>query len=152
MQHLKLLHKSFTKNIPSVHKKRLDNLMESAKALISSKKLTLTLLGRYLQCKAKVRSNIMKVNRLLANEHLHKEVPFFYKEMNRLLISEHSEPWIHVDWSCLSSKNKLYLLRASLSVKGRSIVVYEEAHTKKDENNHAVHKIFLENLKTLKNI
>jgi hypothetical protein len=40
-------------------------------------------------------------------------------------------------------------LRASISVTGRSIVLYEECHPKKKENNHIVHQQFLKNLKTI---
>jgi len=40
-------------------------------------------------------------------------------------------------------------LRASISVTGRSIVLYEECHPKKKENNPIVHQQFLNNLKTI---
>lgn len=43
----------------------------------------------------------------------------------------------------------LYVLRASLSMSGRSMVIYEESHPKKKENNHATHKEFLNQLKKL---
>jgi hypothetical protein len=65
------------------------------------------------------------------------------------LIPNWMSPWIHVDWSCINATTNLYLLRASLSVKGRSIVVYEECHPKKKENNHAVHQQFLKNLQAI---
>ncbi|KTD76104.1 transposase, partial [Legionella waltersii] len=49
----------------------------------------------------------------------------------------------------INPTTNLYLLRASISVKGRSIVLYEECHPKKKENNHVVHKQFLKNLKAI---
>jgi hypothetical protein len=115
-------------------------------ALIHSKKLTLTMLGRHMRTGNKMRSNIKKADRLVGNKHLYKERYEFYRSMNKLLISEDSKPWVHIDWSCLSSINGLYVLRASLSVHGRAIVVYEETHKKKAENNHKVHKAFLKGL------
>jgi hypothetical protein len=42
-----------------------------------------------------------------------------------------------------------YILRASLSMSGRSIVIYEECHLKNYENNHSTHKKFLDNLKSI---
>ena len=36
-----------------------------------------------------------------------------------------------------------------MSMPGRSIVIYEECYPKKKENNHATHKAFLNQLKTL---
>lgn len=149
MQPSELLHKAFMKKITTIHKTRLNNIMMSVEALIRSKKLTLTALGRHMQSDTKIRSDIRKVDRLLGNKQLHKEVDLFYKQMNSFIVSAKSKPWIHVDWSCLSSRNKLYVLRASLSVKGRSIVVYEETHPKSGENNHRVHKTFLENLQAV---
>ena len=65
------------------------------------------------------------------------------------LIPRWMSPWIHIDWSCINSTTNLYLLRASLSIKGRSIVFYEECHPKKKENNHVTHQQFLKSLKAV---
>lgn len=69
--------------------------------------------------------------------------------MSSRLINRSINPWIHIDWSCINSKTKMYLLRASISVKGRAIVIYEECHHKEKDNNHATHKQFLNNLKEI---
>jgi hypothetical protein len=87
-----------------------------------SNRLYLTALGRRTVSKAKTSSNIEKVNRLLGNVPLHEERPAFYAAMAGQLILEHMSPWIHVDWSCINATTNLYILRASISVKGRSIV------------------------------
>lgn len=147
MQALRLLQKNFMNTIPSLHKSRLGSLMACSQTLVKTKTLTLTSLGRHMENDAKMRSNIKKVDRLLGNENLHEESHLFYEEMNCLLISPKSSPWLHIDWTCISSKNKLYALRASLSVKGRSIVVYEKTYPKCDKNNHDTHKDFLKKLK-----
>jgi hypothetical protein len=149
MQLMKLLHKTFEKELPFVHSIRLKNLMQASMTLINTNKLTLTALGRNLSKKGKARSNIKKMDRLLANTKLHGETPCYYQGMNSYLIREGSRPWIHIDWSCICSITKLYLLRASLSMSGRSIVIYEECHRKTKENNHATHKAFLNHLKSL---
>lgn len=146
MQPIQLLHNVFSKGIDGLHTMRLASLMDNVESLIDGKKLTLTMLGRHMQVGGKMRSNIKKADRLLANPHLYKERYDFYQCMNNLLIAKDSHPWIHIDWSCLSSSNKLYVLRASLSVHGRGIVVYEEVHKKEAENNHKVHQSFLKQL------
>ena len=87
------------------------------------------------------------MDRLLGNSHLHEEYPSFYKVMAANLINEGSCPWLHIDWSCICSVTNLYLLRASLSMPGRSIVLYEECHPKKNENHHPTHRAFLNRLK-----
>ncbi len=149
MHIIKLLHKTFEKELAFVHKSRLKNLMEAAATLIKVNKLSLTALGRHLPGKVKTRSNIKKMDRLLGNPHLLSETVEFYKVMNHFVIKEGTQPWIHIDWSCLCALTNVYLLRATLSMQGRSLVIYEECHPKKKENNHATHKTFLKHLKTL---
>jgi len=147
MQQLSLLHKDFAKELPFIHKTRLNSLMSVCTTAATSNKLFLTGLGRNLSSATKTSSNIEKVNRLLGNKHLYLEYRAFYQLMASRLIPNWMSPWIHVDWSCINATTNLYLLRASISVTGRSIVIYEECHPKKKENNHTVHKQFLTNLK-----
>jgi hypothetical protein len=149
MQQLPLLHKDFAKELPFIHKTRLNCLMSVCNTAATNNKLFLTGLGRSLSSTTKTSSNIEKVNRLLGNKHLHLERWAFYQSMACRLIPGWMSPWIHVDWSCINATTNLYLLRASLSVKGRSIVLYEECHPKKKENNHSVHQQFLKNLKAI---
>jgi Transposase DDE domain len=149
MQQMRLLHKKFAKELPFIHKIRLNSLMSACITASTSNKLFLTGLGRNAVSKTKTSSNIEKVNRLLGNEFLYCERSAFYATMAAQLIPRWMSPWIHVDWSCINSTTNLYLLRASLSVKGRSIVLYEECHPKKKENNHTVHQQFLKNLKAV---
>lgn len=149
MQQLTLLHKQFSKELPFVHKIRLNSLMSACVTASTGNKLFLTGLGRNAVSKIKTSSSIEKMNRLLGNEHLHHERSSFYATMAGQLIPRWMSPWIHIDWSCINSTTNLYLLRASLSVRGRSIVLYEESHPKKKENNHAVHRQFLKNLKAI---
>lgn len=132
-----------------MHKTRLQNLLDACKTAINSNKLYLTGLGRELSNKNKTSSNIQKIDRLLGNVHLQEEQNDFYKVMLSHLIHENCTPWLHVDWTCINSVTNLYVLRASLSMSGRSIVIYEECHPKKNENNHATHKGFLNQLKKL---
>ena len=146
MQPTQLLHSIIKKKIPSMHTSRLTSLLDAVTSLLGNKVLTLTKLGRNMKSTVKTRSNIRKVDRLLANKHLHKERNEIYKLICSHLIQENSTPIIHIDWSCISHKNNLYLLRASLAVKGRSIVIYEETHRKKSDNNHLTHKDFLNKL------
>ncbi|MCH9763365.1 MAG: hypothetical protein K0U24_03930 [Gammaproteobacteria bacterium] len=146
---MKLLHKTIQKELPFIHKSRLSNLMSAYSTAIGTNQLTLTGLGREIQNKNKTNRNIQKVDRLLANPHLQSEKNQFYQFMIGYLIKENSTPWIHIDWSCLNSITNLYVLRSSLSMPGRSIVIYEECHTKKGENNPPAHKAFLNRLKEL---
>lgn len=149
MRPIKLLHNFLRKELPFIHKKRLQGIESCCEALIKGNTLSLTHLGRNITNKVKEGSNIERVNRLLGNQHLHEEIPSFYRVVNRLLIEDESTPWIHVDWSCISSTTQLYVLRATLSMRGRSFTVYQEVYPKKKENNHETHVQFLNTLKNL---
>lgn len=144
-----LLHKTFEEQLPEVHKIRLNSLMVCCEAATTINTLHLTGLGRAISNKNKECSNIQKVERLLGNGHLQTEKNLFYKLMLSHFIKDDMNPWIHIDWTCINSTTNLYALRASTSMKGRSIVVYEECHPKKNENNHSIHKAFLNQLKLL---
>src|SRR5690349_15213002 len=108
MQQLALLHKKFAKELPSIHKTRLNCLMSSCITALTTNKLFLTGLGRNAVSKAKTSSNIEKVNRLLGNEHLYRERPAFYTMMAVQLIPRWMAPWIHIDWSCINPTTNLY--------------------------------------------
>ena len=149
MQLMPLLHKLFKKGLPHFHKSRLSNVLLACEAALKSNKLCVTGLGRGLANRNKVSSNIQKMDRLVGNEHLQAERNVYYKVMMDQLIPAGSQPWIHVDWSCINSTTNLYVLRAILSLSGRSIVIYEACYPKKQENNAKIHKRFLEELKKL---
>lgn len=149
MHAVRKLHKIFQDALPFVHKIRLNCLMQAVETLILFNKLTLTALGRHIKTSATVRDNIKKIDRLLKNRHLHREYVYFYKAITELTLKNNFNPRIIVDWSCISSANKLNLLRASVAMTGRSIVLYEEVHPKKFENNHKVHKKFLATLQSI---
>lgn len=149
MQLMTLLHKMIEKELPFVHKTRLESLMSACATAIRTNKLYLTGLGRDMSNKNKTSSNIQKIDRLLGNKHFQNERDAFYSMISSHLVGENSTPWIHIDWSCINSVTNLYVLRASLSMSGRAIVVYEECYTKKEENNHSTHKAFLNKLKTI---
>lgn len=144
-----LLHKTFKDKLPQVHQMRLKSLLIACEASLNGNTLCLTNLGRSICNTNNESSNIQKVDRLLSNGHLQRERDSFYQIMVSNLIEEGTQPLILIDWTCINPVTNLYALRASLSMPGRSIVVYEKCYPKKKENNHATHKEFLDRLKTL---
>jgi Transposase DDE domain len=149
MQLMALLHTLIKNELALVHKSRLANLITACDIATKSHRLFLTGLGRELHNQNKVSSNIQKIDRLLGNTHLQEERDLFYKAMIGQVVTADKRPWVHVDWSCINATTNLYLLRASLSLSGRSLVLYEKCYPKKKENNHTVHKAFLNQLKKL---
>jgi len=136
----------------SIHKTRLKGLIPVVTALIKSKKLQLTQLGRSLGGKSKERSGLRLIDNLLANRFYQQESIIFYRSICARVVESHAPVNIIVDWSSLPNSHlktkggEHCVLRATLAATGRGITLYEEVHPKKGENNHKVHKRFLENL------
>jgi hypothetical protein len=144
-----LLHKMLLNTLPTIHKKRIKALTTAVQALLIGKKLTLTLLGRNIQGPAKERNQVRKMDRLLGNPKLHEELPEFYAAKARLLLSNLREAILIVDWSSTDKRKDWHILRASVAVKGRSEVIYQEVHADCCLNTHQIHKNFLHHLKKI---
>lgn len=139
----------------TIHKTRIKSLTPVIAAIILSKKLRLTQLGRSLNTPGKERSAIRRVDRLLANTFYQQHSIEFYKAMTSQVIANLGRPIILVDWTGIPNSRQTAksgehsALRASLIAEGRSITLYEEVHSKKKENNAQVHQAFLETLKSM---
>jgi Transposase DDE domain len=139
----------------SIHKTRVDTLLVVVRAIIFSKQLNLTALGRSLDTPGKERSNIRRMDRLLSNRFYQNNSIDLYKEIIRFAVGNQGRSVIVVDWSGVPNSKRTAedgehcLLRASMIACGRSITLYEEVHPKKKEGNHKVHTSFLATLKSL---
>lgn len=139
----------------AIHKSRTTSLIPIITALITSKQLQLTKLGRSLDTAGKERAGIRRIDRMLGNKYYQQNSIDFYECIIRNVIVSNSRPKIIVDWTGLpNSKRATKLgeqcaLRASLVAEGRSITLYEEVHPKKNEGNPLVHKNFLKKFKSI---
>ena len=149
MHALQLLHKTIISACPSIHLKRLNALLTITQSLFVGQRLSLTGLGRSLNSKAYVKHCIKRVDRLLGNEHLHKERFAIYAGITQPLFKTVRQPIIVVDWSELTEDQAFHLLRASVPVGGRTVTIYEEVHPRSRITNRKVHQRFLESLKRL---
>ena len=131
MQVTKILHQLLD---ATIHKTRIKSLLPIIQAIIVSKQLRLTQLGRSLDTSGKERSGIRRVDRLLANRYYQEKAIDIYKATTQTVLGNQGRPIILVDWTGLpnsqnTTENGEYCaLRASLISEGRSITLYEEAH------------------------
>lgn len=139
----------------SIHNTRLKGLSQVITALIKSKKLQLSHLGRSLKGKSKERSGIRLIDKLLSNPFYQKESIVFYHSICTRVLGTNLCPDIIVDWSSIPNSHlktkggEHCVLRATLAATGRGITLYEEVHPKKKENNAKVHKEFLNKLHSI---
>ena len=148
MRAFELLHKIFKESSPKLHAKRIAALMCAARSLLTGKRLTLTGLGRSMNGKCTPKNAIRKVDRLLGNEKLHKERACYYRALANTLLSGVKQPLISIDWTG-TPRFKFYCIRASVNVKGRSFVLFEEVHPRKYEKNTRINNLFLDKLKDI---
>lgn len=141
----KFLHKLLA-NV--THKKRIISLILLVEAVLVSKQLSVTRLGRALNLRIKERSGIRRADRLIGNKKLHREKKKIYEMIINLLINKKIRPIIIVDWSSIPS-GKYNNLRAALVTKGRTLTIYEEVHPVKTLGNRRVQNNFLKTLKEL---
>lgn len=99
MRELNILHDSLYQFCPELHLKRLNSLMLACRALLDSKTLTLTELGRNLPCQARTKHNIKRMDRLLGNHHLHQERLAVYRWHASFICAGNPMPVVLVDWS-----------------------------------------------------
>ncbi|MFU9139263.1 IS4/IS5 family transposase, partial [Erwinia tasmaniensis] len=102
------------------HKYRQNALLDATIALINGASLTLTSIGRHLPGTAQVKNKIKRVDRLIGNQSLHRDIPALFKNIIAMLTSKLSLCVIAVDWSGYPSQ-EYHILRASLLCDGRSI-------------------------------
>lgn len=144
-----LLHGILSKALPHIHIKRIKALVNAVNSLLHGKKLSLTQLGRTMRGSAKERHCIRKMDRLLGNEKLHAEMDDYYKTLSDYYLSALRRPILNVDWACVNKKKGLYILRASLALKGRGLVIYQKTYPVTLENSPTAHLDFLNGLKSI---
>lgn len=131
-----------------MHKKRLETLIMLVNTVFSTKRLSVSELGRGIDLPIQERSSIRRVDRFLSNEKLYQEKRTIHEILIKNVIGENSRPDIIVDWTNVPNTTH-HILRASLATKGRAITLYEEVHPQNKLENPKVHKKFLNSLKKL---
>ncbi|MBI3311131.1 MAG: IS4/IS5 family transposase, partial [Serratia liquefaciens] len=91
--------KFFRDALAPFHQYRKNALLDATTALINGASLTLTSIGRHLSGPAQVKNKIKRVDRLLGNESLHRDIPLIFKNIISMLTSQLSLCVIAVDWS-----------------------------------------------------
>ena len=127
------------------HKYRQKALLDATTALINGASLTLTSIGRYLPGSAHVKNKIKRVDRLLGNASLHRDIPLIFKGIISMLTNRLSLCVIAVDWSGYPSQ-EYHVLRASLICDGRSIPLLSWIVPSEKQQNAQIQKAFLDAL------
>ena len=144
----KLLHKIIAKSC-QIDTRIINTLFEAVATLIRCRKLSIVGIARALSRTAKVKHLIKCIDRLFSNKTLHNKKYQFYQAMINLLIKKNSRPIIVIDWSGLTRCGEYHFLRAAITVKGRTLTLYEQSYHISEYSNYKTHKDFLNILHSL---
>jgi hypothetical protein len=145
MHAIEMLQEYFKKSLPKVHLKIQNRIFLTVESLLMRSSLTITSLGRHTKGTAFVKHKIKAVDRLTSNLRLLAERIEVYRVLANKLIGNLKYIDIMVDWSP-AGNHENHILRASLALEGRCVVIYEEVHPEQLVNNYKVHEKFLKNL------
>ncbi len=150
MQLSKALHNFVEKSLQNagIRATKINAVLDMTNSLLNDSGLTLTGIGRNLPGETDSKHKIKRVDRWLGNSSLHKESQNIYKAVFYDLLRQRKKLEILVDSSgCCNWTESC--LRASLVYSGRSITIYQEVHSSKEQQKECVHKRFLKNLKNM---
>jgi len=144
-----LLNNYLYKMCQGIHKRRLQRLMTSVRAVMTQKRLSVTGIGRAIQSNTTQKHNIKRADRLIGSAYLNQERLEFYRALAKWILRGQAQPIIIVDWSDLMPSREYHLIRAAIPVGGRTLTVYEEVHPEKYLGHPRIHRHFLQALKQI---
>jgi len=142
-------HKIMNNALDWMHTLRREALNSCILAATDGRQLSVTGLGRAIRSTAKEKHCIKRADRLLSNPRLYREHRDIYHAATKIVIGATRRPVILVDWSDLDGYKQHYLLRAAVALEGRSLTLYEEAHTLATKDKPKTHRVFLKRLKAM---
>jgi DDE family transposase len=131
------------------HQARAAALRKAVQALLVGRKLSLTHIGRHRAGSAHAKHHIKALDRLLGNQHLHKERDDIYRAIARSLLFRTKRPVIVVDWSDTEPGREWVMLKAAVPIGGRAISIYERVYPFSRYNSPGAHREFLRALRSI---
>lgn len=141
----KLSHTFFLDSLSKFNQARIKSILTCVQGLLRGNELSLTSIGRHLPGQAKTKHKIKRVDRLLGNRAVYKDVPLIYKAISQSVLKALPNYVIAVDWSGCC-RDEYQLLRASLLFDGRALPVLNLVVEKALYNNNDLHHQFLKQL------
>lgn len=137
-----------TVNCAEMHAKRRAALARVSEAA-SKVGLGLVKMSKALIGETSLRHRIKCCDRLLSNPHLMEERVSVYRALAHRIIGKQSSVGIIVDWSDLLDDVSEHVIRATVVMEGRSMVLYEEIHPNSGYATLPVHTEFMKTLRSI---
>jgi hypothetical protein len=127
-----------------IHANRLAAVIDVVGAMVHAKHLSLTAIGRALR-RSPGRHGIKKVDRLLGNWRLHRELVVLYRALAKHLVRGQSRAVVLIDWTQIHGE--FWALTASVPFLGRSIPILSRSYTEAELGSRDAQAKFVDELK-----
>lgn len=145
MRTTKILRRLVERAEPHVHASRLSAVIDVVGAIMHAKHLSLTAIGRALAGRTTPRHGIKKVDRVLGNWHLQREVLLFYRCLALYVLRGQRRAVVLIDWTQI--RGEFWALTGSVPFLGRSIPILSRSFTHDELNSREAHEQFLDDLR-----
>jgi hypothetical protein len=141
---MQIIQRQFQLDLAGVHVARMRLVFAAVFTALRCGRVSLTALGRAIALRTTHKHGIKRVDRLLGNAKLHRELVVFYRAIARRVVIAGSTPLIIIDWTAVTPK--LWALAAAVSFNGRALTIYAETHPISRYLKPAVNAAFLRRL------
>ena len=121
-----ILRKLLRRCIGQFHAARSLTLLAAVDALVRCGRASLTQIGRSLLRTTTPKHRIKRIDRLLGNGRLQRDLPDWYAAVAGRLLRGSKRPSILIDWTEINEH--WWSLTAAVAVDGRAIPIYNEVH------------------------
>lgn len=128
----------------AIHANRFQVLVAGVLALVRSRCLSLTAMGRAMLGARLLKHAIKRSDRLLGNRHLHRERPELFRGLAVKVMKGNRTPVIVLDWTKIGEQ--FAGLLAAVPFGGRALPLYEETHRLEHMGKRKVEDRFLDRL------
>lgn len=128
----------------AVHATRFQVLAAGVLALVRSRSLSLTAMGRAMLGAQLLKHAIKRCDRLLGNQHLHRERLELFRGLAAKLLKGNRRPVLVLDWTRIGEQ--FAGLVAAVPFGGRALPIYEETHRLEHMGKREVEARFLKQL------
>lgn len=132
-----------------LHAKQAEVVKVAVCGALAGGRLSLSQLARSVESATTMRHRVKRIDRLLGNKALYAARATIYHEVAEQWLAGIEQVLVVIDWSDVTADQQWHLLRASVSVEGRSMTLYEEVHPQHKYGDRAVHRRFLGRLAKL---
>jgi hypothetical protein len=128
----------------AIHANRFQVLVAGVLALVRSRSLSLTAMGRAMLGARLLKHAIKRSDRLLGNRHLHRERLELFRGLAAKVLKGNRRPVLVLDWTRIGEQ--FAGLVVAVPFGGRALPIYEETHPLEHMGKRKVEARFLEQL------